>query len=208
MTGGREESPRAVDGRAVGGVRAAALLALHPLLTRGLVARRDVHLRAALGSLLRRRAGHGADGAPTGAREADAYLAELDRALPGGARYHLTLETGAWQRGVELTVNLTIPDGTSDRDVLGAYREAYEGAPTVRLARPNRGLIAPPDQGALEGTNAVELAFALEPDSGRLTVVCALDGLVEGAAGGALRALGLANSRGEAPGRAGPGEHP
>jgi N-acetyl-gamma-glutamyl-phosphate/LysW-gamma-L-alpha-aminoadipyl-6-phosphate reductase len=101
-----------------------------------------------------------------------------------------------------------IPDGTSERDVLAAFQDAYEAAPFVRIVQARRGIHRVPDPKILDGTNWCDLGFELDPATGRVVVMSAIDNLVKGTAGQALQALNLAMGWDETLGLTFPGLHP
>ncbi len=111
-------------------------------------------------------------------------------------------------RGVLMTAQLFLQDGLSERDVFSAYREVYQDAPFVRVVKQKRGLFRYPDPKVVEGTNYAEVGFELEPDTGRLVVISAIDNLVKGTAGHALQALNIRMGWDEKTGLDWPGLHP
>lgn len=180
-----------------GAVATAAVLALYPLLSRGVPARGDIILEARVGSSVGElseadshlaRAGGDFSYALTGHPQ----QAELAQALPGRFPLHLTVTAAGGLRDVLVSAHVFLPDGTSDRDVMGAYREAYADEPFIRLVTVRRGLHQLPDPAILRGANFCDLGFEMDNDTGRVVVMSALDGLVKGAAGHALQSLNLA----------------
>jgi len=117
--------------------------------------------------------------------------AELEEHLPG-LEVHMTATAIERVRGILVTAHCFVPDGTSDRDVIGAFREHYQSEPFVRLVTARRGVHRVPDPRVLDGTNFCDIGFELDHDSGRLVVMSAIDNLVKGTAGHALQALNLA----------------
>lgn len=193
----------------------ATILALHPLLSAGLASRRDIIVEGKIGSSA---AGNrpGASGhhpermgvvrtyAPTGHR----HQAEIAQELPGGAQVHLTATAVERVRGIQITAHVFVPDGTSDKDVLGALREAYDEEPFVRLIIARKGIHRVPDPKILDGTNFCDIGFELDPESGRVVVMAALDNLVKGTAGHALQALNVSMEWDERLGLGFTGLHP
>ncbi len=72
-------------------------------------------------------------------------------------------------------------------EITECYRKAYAGEPFVRL------LEAPalPDTKNVNGTNTIEIAWRLDPRTGRLIVMSAEDNLVKGASGQAVQSLNI-----------------
>ncbi len=75
---------------------------------------------------------------------------------------------------------------TLDR-VKACYEAAYAQEPFVRLLQGK----ALPDTKNVVGTNVIEIAWRLDPRTGRLIVMSALDNLVKGASGQAVQSLNL-----------------
>ena len=71
--------------------------------------------------------------------------------------------------------------------VAACYRAAYAPEPFVRLLEGK----ALPDTKNVVGTNVLELAWRLDPRTGRLIVMSAEDNLVKGASGQAVQSLNL-----------------
>ncbi|WP_099023209.1 N-acetyl-gamma-glutamyl-phosphate reductase [Mycolicibacterium palauense] len=69
-----------------------------------------------------------------------------------------------------------------------AYEKAYDAEPFVHLL-PEGQL---PRTGAVLGSNAAQLAVALDADAGVLVAVCAIDNLVKGTGGAAVQSMNLA----------------
>jgi N-acetyl-gamma-glutamyl-phosphate reductase len=73
-------------------------------------------------------------------------------------------------------------------DKIGAcYREAYGREPFVRLLEGK----AFPDTKNVTGTNVIEIAWRLDPRTGRLIVMSAEDNLVKGASGQAVQSMNI-----------------
>ncbi len=68
-----------------------------------------------------------------------------------------------------------------------SYKAAYGSEPFVRLLEGK----ALPDTKNVNGTNVVEIAWRLDPRTGRLIVMSALDNLVKGASGQAVQAFNI-----------------
>ncbi len=69
-----------------------------------------------------------------------------------------------------------------------AYEKAYSAEPFVHLL-PDGQL---PRTGAVIGSNAAQLAVAVDEDAGVFVAVCAIDNLVKGTAGAAVQSMNLA----------------
>ena len=174
------------------------ILGLYPLFYSGLVARRDVFVTVMVGSSAAgaepglashhpERSGALRVYKPTGHR----HTAEVIDYLPGTPEVHMTAVATERIRGILMTAQVFVPDGYSEQDVWQAYREFYAEKPFVRLVKQRRGIHRYPDPKVVEGSNFADVGFELEPDSGRLVVISAIDILVKGTAGHAIQAFNL-----------------
>lgn len=198
-----------------GCIATAAILALYPLVKAGLVARRDVIVEAKIGSSAAGNqptaAGHHPERmgvVRTYAATRHRHAAEIEQALPGDLAIHLTATAIERVRGVLVTAHAFVPDGTSDADVLGAMRDAYDEEPFMRIVQARRGIHRVPDPKVLDGTNWCDVGFELDPDTGRVVMMAALDNLVKGTAGHAMQALNIAIGSDERAGLGFVGLHP
>ena len=66
-------------------------------------------------------------------------------------------------------------------------RQAYEGEPFVRLLGPE----ALPDTKHVVGTNHIEIAWRMDPRTGRLMLMSAEDNLLKGAGGQAIQSMNI-----------------
>lgn len=90
-------------------------------------------------------------------------------------------------RGVLTTSYAPATEGTTTEVLIAALSETYADEPFVRVLPP--GAMA--DTKRVRGSNVVELQAAVDPRSGTVAVVGALDNLVKGAAGQAIQNLNL-----------------
>ncbi|STZ82139.1 N-acetyl-gamma-glutamyl-phosphate reductase [Mycolicibacterium aichiense] len=84
----------------------------------------------------------------------------------------------------------------SASEIRAAYEKAYDAEPFIHLL-PEGQL---PRTGAVIGSNAAQLAVAVDADAGVLVAVCAIDNLVKGTAGAAVQSMNLALGWGETEG--------
>ena len=73
--------------------------------------------------------------------------------------------------------------------ISACYHSAYGDEPFVRLLDP--GLSELPDTRNVVGTNVIEIAWRLDPRTGRLVVMSALDNIVKGAGGQAVQSFNI-----------------
>ncbi len=198
-----------------GCIATAAILGLYPLLAAGLVTRRDIVVEAKIGSSAAGNQPTGSGHHPermgvvrTYAPTRHRHTAEITQELPGDVDVHLTATAVERVRGILVTAHVFVPDGTSERDVAAALRERYEGEPFVRIVQARKGIHRVPDPKILDGTNWIDLGFEMDPDSGRVVLMSAIDNLVKGTAGHALQALNVAMGWDETLGLTFPGLHP
>jgi N-acetyl-gamma-glutamyl-phosphate reductase len=92
-------------------------------------------------------------------------------------------------RGILSTIYVRLKNfaGRDLGGIVRLFREFYAGAPMVRVY-PEGAL---PEISAVAHTNFADLGFALDPPTGRLIIVSALDNLGKGAAGQAVQNMNL-----------------
>jgi N-acetyl-gamma-glutamyl-phosphate/LysW-gamma-L-alpha-aminoadipyl-6-phosphate reductase len=96
----------------------------------------------------------------------------------------------------------------SERDLWKVYRAAYRDEPFVRIVKERQGIYRYPEPKILAGTNYCDVGFALDPASGRVVAISAIDNLMKGAAGSAVQAMNLMCGFEETAGLDFPGLHP
>ncbi len=127
------------------------------------------------------------------------HLSEIEEQLALAAGKPVTIQFTPHlvpvNRGIHTTLYLaparrfhTADEQSALGDAIAAcYREAYAGEPFVRLLEGK----ALPDTKNVVGTNAIEVAWRLDPRTGRLIVFSAEDNLLKGASGQAVQSLNL-----------------
>ncbi|MDD3041705.1 MAG: N-acetyl-gamma-glutamyl-phosphate reductase [Methanosarcinaceae archaeon] len=97
-------------------------------------------------------------------------------------------------RGILTTAHLFMKDRVSAEEVQDIFRDFYRGKPFVRLVE------GVPSLTAVRGTNFCDIGFEVDPVTGRVVVISAIDNLVKGASGQAVQnmnlMLGLDETRG------------
>jgi len=141
--------------------------------------------------------------APTGHR----HTAEVEMVL-GRTGIHLSVTSIEMVRGVSAAAQVWLRPGVTERDVWGAFREAYAPEPFVRIVKDRSSLYRYPEPKILAGSNYADVGFELDPRTGRCVSLCALDNLMKGAAGSAVQALNLMMGWPEREGLGFPGLHP
>ena len=90
-------------------------------------------------------------------------------------------------RGMQSTVYATLKNGADGKRVRQCLESAYAGKPFVRLLADGRA----PDSLSVKGTNFCDIGWTVDPGSGRLILLSAIDNLVKGAAGQAVQNMNL-----------------
>ncbi|MFZ2174650.1 MAG: N-acetyl-gamma-glutamyl-phosphate reductase [Rhodococcus sp. (in: high G+C Gram-positive bacteria)] len=89
-------------------------------------------------------------------------------------------------RGILATC--TAATTATEDEIRVVYEKAYADEPFVHVLP--KGVL--PQTGAVIGSNAVQIAVAVDVDAGQLIVVAAIDNLTKGTAGGAVQSMNLA----------------
>jgi N-acetyl-gamma-glutamyl-phosphate reductase len=118
------------------------------------------------------------------------HLSEIEQELSVAADQQVTIQFTPHlipvNRGILTTLYLTPTTATLDQ-VTACYQAAYANEPFVRLLEGK----ALPDTKNVVGTNVIEIAWRLDPRTGRLLVMSAEDNLVKGASGQAVQSMNL-----------------
>jgi len=141
--------------------------------------------------------------APVGHR----HTAEV-RAATGLRDVHLSVTAVELVRGALATAQLFAAGPITEKELWGAYRAFAKGRPFVRVVKERQGIYRFPEPKILAGSNYADVGFALEPESGRIVSICAIDNLMKGAAGSAVQCMNLMCGLDEAAGLGFPGLHP
>lgn len=118
------------------------------------------------------------------------HTAEVMQEL-GLSSIHLTMTSVDLVRGALAAVHAFTRPGVAMKDLWKAYRAYAESEPFVRLVKDSRGIYRVPEPKVLAGTNFADVGFDLDPESGRVVSLCAIDNLMKGAAGSAVQAMNL-----------------
>ncbi len=90
-------------------------------------------------------------------------------------------------RGMESTVYVTTASNADERQIRQCLESHYHDKPFIRLLPGGRF----PDTLHVKGTNFCDMGWAVDPGSGRLILMSAIDNLVKGAAGQAVQNMNL-----------------
>jgi N-acetyl-gamma-glutamyl-phosphate/LysW-gamma-L-alpha-aminoadipyl-6-phosphate reductase len=128
--------------------------------------------------------------APTGHRHTAEILQVLAQT---GVRpaVHLSATAVDNVRGVLATAHVFVKPGVEEKDLFKAYRHTYRDEPFVRIVKERAGLYRYPEPKILSGSNYADVGFELDPATGRVVAMAAIDNLMKGAAGSAVQAMNL-----------------
>jgi N-acetyl-gamma-glutamyl-phosphate reductase len=127
------------------------------------------------------------------------HLSEIEQELSLAAGLPVTIQFTPHlipvNRGILTTLYLAPEKHFADAQAMSelgerigaCYREAYGNEPFVRLLE----VAALPDTKNVSGTNVIEIAWRLDPRTGRLLVMSAEDNLVKGASGQAVQSMNI-----------------
>lgn len=90
-------------------------------------------------------------------------------------------------RGIFCTIYAKTPRALSTDRAVALWRDAYRREPFVRVLDPGES----PQTKAVWGSNFCDLGASVDPDTGRLVLMSAIDNLVKGAAGQAIQNMNL-----------------
>lgn len=90
-------------------------------------------------------------------------------------------------RGMQSTIYAKLSSGADEQRVRQCLESVYGDAPFIRLLSGGRA----PDTLNVRGTNFCDIGWAVDPGSGRLILMSAIDNLVKGAAGQAVQNMNL-----------------
>lgn len=120
----------------------------------------------------------------------------------------LTMTSVDLVRGALATAHGTVRSGVSTKDLWKAYREVARENPFLRVVKERRGVYRFPEPKILAGANFADLGFDLDPESGHIVSICAIDNLMKGASGSAVQCMNLMLGFNETLGLEFPGLHP
>ena len=135
------------------------------------------------------------------------HTAEVIQEL-GLNKVSLTMTSVDLVRGALATGHATVKDGVETKDIWKAYREAAANNPFIRVVKERRGVYRVPEPKILAGSNYADLGFDLDPESGHVITICAIDNLMKGASGTAVQCMNLMLGFDETLGLSFPGLHP
>lgn len=90
-------------------------------------------------------------------------------------------------RGMVSTIYAQVCDGVAERQIRTTLNKWYENEPFVRILPLDKF----PNMSHVKETNSCDIGFHLDPASGRLILVSAIDNLLKGAAGQAVQNMNI-----------------
>ena len=108
-----------------------------------------------------------------------------------GVTAHLSVTSIELVRGILATTHVWVDPGVTDKDLWRAYRAVYAQEPFVRIVHERSGVYRHPEPKLLAGTNLADVGWELQPGTGRLVTLAALDNLGKGAAGSAVQCMNI-----------------
>jgi LysW-gamma-L-alpha-aminoadipyl-6-phosphate/LysW-L-glutamyl-5-phosphate reductase len=124
--------------------------------------------------------------APYGHRHTAEVIQEL-----GLKDVHLTMTSVDLVRGALAAAHAFVKPGVAMKDLWRAYRGWAEAEPFVRLVKDQRGIYRVPEPKILAGTNYADVGFDLDPATGHIVCLAAIDNLMKGASGSAVQAMNI-----------------
>jgi N-acetyl-gamma-glutamyl-phosphate reductase len=119
------------------------------------------------------------------------HLSEIEEQLSLAARTPIVMQFTPHlipvNRGILTTLYFEPTGELSEQKIAACYKKVYGQEPFVRLLE-GKSL---PDTKNVVGTNAIEIAWRLDPRTGRLIVMSAIDNLVKGASGQAVQSMNI-----------------
>ena len=109
----------------------------------------------------------------------------------GLADVSLTMTSVGLVRGALATVHAKVKDGVALKDLWKAYRAIQSENPFLRVVKERRGVYRVPEPKILAGSNYADLGFDLNPETGHVISICAIDNLMKGASGSAVQSMNL-----------------
>jgi N-acetyl-gamma-glutamyl-phosphate/LysW-gamma-L-alpha-aminoadipyl-6-phosphate reductase len=124
--------------------------------------------------------------APVGHR----HTAEIRQAT-GLEQIHLSITAVELVRGALATCHGFLRSSVDERTLWKAYRSIYGAEPFVRIVHERGGAYRHPEPKILAGTNYADVGWAMDEETGRIVMLCAIDNLGKGAAGSAVQCINI-----------------
>jgi N-acetyl-gamma-glutamyl-phosphate/LysW-gamma-L-alpha-aminoadipyl-6-phosphate reductase len=126
----------------------------------------------------------------------------------GTQAVYLSITSVELVRGVMATAQAFLKPGVEEKAIWKAFRGAYNAEPFIRIVHDKGGIHRHPEPKILAGTNFADVGWEMEPETGRIVALAAMDNLGKGAAGSAVQCMNLMMGFPEDAGLRFPGLHP
>ena len=140
-----------------------------------------------------------------------AEVEQMIRQVSGSAEpleIYMTITSIEMVRGALATVHCYLKDAAQDKVLWKAFRDIYRSEPFVRIVKSQTGIFRGPETKILAGSNWADVGFNISETGKKVTLLCAIDNLVKGAAGSAVQCLNVMQGWDERSGLEFPGLHP
>ena len=124
--------------------------------------------------------------APSGHRHTAEVIQELNL-----TDVHLTITSVDLVRGALAAAHSFAKPGVTEKDLWRVFRAFAKEEPFIRIVKEKTGVHRVPDPKILAGSNYVDVGFELDPDTGRIVALAAIDNLMKGASGSAVQAMNV-----------------
>jgi N-acetyl-gamma-glutamyl-phosphate/LysW-gamma-L-alpha-aminoadipyl-6-phosphate reductase len=124
--------------------------------------------------------------APSGHRHTAEVIQEM-----GLTDVHLTITSVDLVRGALAAAHAFAKPGVGEKDLWRAFRAFAKDEPFIRIVKEKTGVHRVPDPKILAGSNYADVGFELDPDTGRIVAMAAIDNLMKGASGSAVQAMNV-----------------
>jgi len=142
---------------------------------------------------------------PSGHRHTAEMIQELELPLE---KVNFSPHAVELVRGIQTTCHVFINGSFTQQDIWQAFLRRYGDEPFIRLVKERGGIYRYPEPKLVAGTNFCDIGFEIDPHTGRVIVMSAIDNLVKGAAGQAVQCMNLMNGFPERTGLEALGLHP
>lgn len=191
----RDEISRAALISVPGCIANAAILAIEPLASAGLL-QGCINIAAKTGS-----SGSGSE--PSLSTHHPTRSGVVRVFVPAGHRHEAEVERHCnlpvtisassveMVRGVHITAFASLQPNAGEAEIRNAYRGRYGSTPFVRMTRNSVGAFGLPEPKLLNGSNMCDIGYAISAKSRTIVVFAALDNLMKGGAGNAVQCMNI-----------------
>jgi N-acetyl-gamma-glutamyl-phosphate reductase len=119
------------------------------------------------------------------------HLSEIEEQLSIFAEKKITIQFTPHlvpvNRGIITTIHVNLSEKMDATSIASVYKKVYSAEPFVRLLGDGRF----PDTKNVTGTNFIDIAWRLDPRTGRVILMSAIDNIMKGASGQAIQCLNV-----------------